>query len=89
MQFVKRSFTSAIALAAVVVSASPAAAIRPTCSELATLRQAGQSVEQILQTYGTTRARLAACARLDEQAERFAAERQQFHLQRQQRGLDH
>jgi uncharacterized protein (DUF433 family) len=56
---------------------------------LATLRQAGQSVEQILQTYGTTRARLEACARLDQQSERFASERQHFHLQRQQRGLDH
>lgn len=87
MRSVHLSLTCAIAFAAVVLGAGPAAALRPTCSELATLRQAGQSVEQILQTYGTTRARIEACERLDEQNERFAAERRDFHQERDQRGL--
>lgn len=80
---------SASALAAVASLAAPAAAIRPSCSELFAIRASGKTDAQIVQAYGTTRARLAACDRLAEQGERFAAQRARFVQQRDQRGLDH
>jgi hypothetical protein len=89
MVMMQRMLACAIALAAIVSTAGQAAAIRLRCEELAAQRDAGRSDEEIVRTYGTTHARLAACDRLAEQAERFAAERQLFHLARQQRGLAH
>jgi hypothetical protein len=76
-------------LAALLSSAEPAAALRPSCSELLDLRNGGWSDDEIVQTYGTTRARLAACERLAEQSQRFAAQRAQFFQQRDDRGLSH
>jgi hypothetical protein len=89
MAMIQRALVCLIAFAAVLAAAGPAAAIRLTCDELAAQRSAGRSDEEIVRTYGTTHARLAACDRLAEQAERFAAGRQRFHLARQQRGLSH
>ena len=78
----------AVALTAVASMAAPAAAVRPSCSELLAIRASGASNEHVVQAYGTTRARLAACDRLAEQGERLAARRAQFFRQRDQRGLD-
>lgn len=89
MRMFQRLVLCAVALAAIVWSAGQAAAVRPSCSELLSIRAGGKSDEEIVQTYGTTRARLAACDRLAEQSERFAAERTQFFQQRDERGLDH
>ena len=87
MRFIRRSVTWAIALAAIVCVVRPAAAIRLTCEEIADLRRAGRSVDEIVKTYATTHAHIEACARIDEQKQRFAAERQGFHLRRNERGL--
>jgi hypothetical protein len=89
MRMMLRVVTGAAALAAVLASADPAAAIRPTCDDLVWLTQAGRSVERIAQDYGTTRARVAACVRLAEQNDRFAAQRERFALRRDARGLAH
>jgi hypothetical protein len=89
MRMCQRLILCAVALAAIVCSVGPAAAIRPSCSELLSIRAGGKSDEEIVRTYGTTRARLAACDRLAAQSERFAAERTQFFQQRDERGLDH
>jgi hypothetical protein len=78
-----------VALTAILATAAPAVAIRLTCEELAAQRQAGRSDEEIVRTFGTTRARLTACDRLNEQEKRFDAEREHFHLVRQQHGLSH
>jgi hypothetical protein len=89
MRIFRRLAVCAVALAAIVWSAGPAAAVRPSCDELLSIRAGGKSDEEILRTYGTTRARLAACDRLAEQSEHFAAQRTQFFQQRDDRGLDH
>ena len=89
MVTMQRSLLWALILAAVLSTAGPAAAIRLSCDELAAQRDAGRSDDEIVRTFGTTRARLAACERLAEQQKRFAEERQRFHFAREQRGLPH
>lgn len=89
MHMFRRLGLCAVALAAIVGWVGPAAAVRPSCGELLSIRAGGKSDEEIVQSYGTTHARLAACDRFAEQSERFAAERAQFFQQRNQRGLDH
>lgn len=89
MRYSERSLFGAIVFTVAAVTAGPALAVRPSCSEIETLRQAGQSVEQIMKGYGTTKARIEACERLNDQEKRFAAERQDFHQERDDRGLAH
>jgi hypothetical protein len=89
MRMSRRLVLCAVALAAIVWTAGPAAAVRPSCSELLSIRAGGKSDEEIIRTYGTTHARLAACDRLAAQDEHFAAERAQFLQQRDARGLEH
>jgi hypothetical protein len=89
MRMMQHVVTGAVALAVLLASAGPAAAIRASCDDLVWLSQAGRSVERIAQDYGTTRARVAACVRLAQQNDRFAARREHFNLQRDARGLAH
>ena len=85
----QRFLLSALVLAGMLSVAAPAAAIRLSCEELAAQRAAGRTDEEIIQTFGTTKARLAACDRLADQSERFEKERQQFHQERADAGLPH
>jgi len=87
MRCVRRSVTWAIAVAALLCVARPAAAIRLTCEEIADLQRAGHTADEIVKTYATTHAHITACARITEQKQRFAAEKQSFHLRRSERGL--
>ena len=89
MRMMQRVIIGAAALAALLTVAGPAAAVRPACDDLVALRQSGRSAERIAQDYGTTRAQVAACVRLAEQDQRFAARRDRFYLRREARGLPH
>jgi len=89
MVMMQRSLLGGLILAVVLSVAGPSAAIRLSCEELAAQRDAGRSDDEIIHTFGTTRARLAACERLAEQQKRFAEERESFHSAREQRGLPH
>lgn len=87
MRCIGRSVAWAVALAALLCVARPAAAIRLTCEEIADLQRAGRSADEIVKRYATTHAHIEACARITEQKQRFAAEKQAFHLRRSERGL--
>jgi hypothetical protein len=87
MRVIRVFVASAVGLAAMVCVARPAAAIRLTCEEIADLQRAGRSTDEIVKTYATTHAHIAGCERITEQKQRFAAEKQSFHLRRAERGL--
>jgi len=89
MRTIQRVILGVAALGTVLTMAGPAAAIHLSCDEIVALRQGGRSAEVIAQTYGTTRARVAACENLAQQSERFAAKRERFNRQRDERGLSH
>jgi hypothetical protein len=89
MRMMQGVIMGVVTLVAVLALAGPAAAIRLSCDEVVALRQAGRTAEVIAQTYGTTRARVAACESLAQQNERFAARRDRFNLLRDERGLAH
>jgi len=61
------------AIIAALALAGPAAAERPTCGDLLSAQQLGQSADQVASDFRTTRARVEACARLAQQHERLAA----------------
>jgi len=84
-----RLVACAAALLGLLWSALPAAATRATCEELLAALDSGKSAEEVAQLYGTTGARLEACAHLARQNERFAERRDWFQWQRYERGLDH
>ena len=74
-------FTAAVVLATV----APAAADRPTCEDLLSARELGQSAEQVAAAFGTTTVRVEACARVAEQHQRLDANRQHVEAARAQR----
>ncbi|MFN8640323.1 MAG: hypothetical protein U0802_01160 [Candidatus Binatia bacterium] len=63
----------------------PAAAERPTCGDLLSARALGQSPEQVASAFGTTRARVEACARAAEHHERLDAQQRHVQTARDQR----
>ena len=71
-----------IACAAVVAVAGPAAAERPTCGDLLSARQLGQSAEEVARDFRTTSVRVEACERVAEQHERLDAQRQHLEAAR-------
>jgi hypothetical protein len=87
MRLIRVLLVGAFVFTGLVSAVSPAAAIRLSCSELLDLRAGGWSDDEIVKTYGTTRARLNACERLSQQEERFEAERTRFFQVRAERGL--
>lgn len=74
-----------VAILAALLVAGPAAAERPTCEDLLSARQLGQSAEQVASDFRTTRVRVEACARVAEQRERLAAQRQHVAAARAER----
>ena len=74
-------FTAAVVLATV----APAAADRPTCEDLLSARELGQSAEQVAAAFRTTSVRVEACARVAEQHARLDANRQHIEAARAQR----
>ncbi|HSQ01410.1 MAG TPA: hypothetical protein VL049_29665 [Candidatus Dormibacteraeota bacterium] len=71
--------------AVVLAMASPAAADRPTCEDLLSARQLGQSAEEVAAAFRTTSVRVEACARVAEQHARLDANRQHVEAARIQR----
>lgn len=65
--------------------ASPALAERATCEDLLAARAGGASVEEVARAHATTRARVEACARIAEQHERLARQRDEVAAARLQR----
>jgi hypothetical protein len=78
-----RSFVLALATAFIV--AAPAAADRPSCEDLLSAREIGQSVEQVAEAFKTTSVRVRACQRVAEHQERLAAQRRHVQAARAQR----
>lgn len=74
-----------VAALAVLLVAGPAAAERPTCEDLLSARDLGQSAEQAASDFRTTSVRVEACARVAEQHERLAAQRRQVAAARAER----
>jgi hypothetical protein len=86
MQTVLRSGAAALALTAIVL-VRPVLARQSTCDEIVAARDAGRSDAEIAQGFGTTRARIAACARIEQQRERLSAVRDRFYARRADHGL--
>ena len=74
-----------VASLAALAVAGPAAAERPSCGDLLSARQVGQSAAQVASDFRTTRVRIAACERVAEQHERLAAQRQHVQAARAER----
>lgn len=74
-----------VAVLAALAVVGPAAAERPTCEDLLSARQLGQRAEQVASDFRTTRVRIEACARVAEQHERLAAQRQHVQAARAER----
>jgi hypothetical protein len=87
MHTVLWSTAAVLALTGVVLTSSPVLAKRPTCDQLLGARDAGQSDEDIAKGFGTTQARVEACARIEQQNERLSAARARFSARRAERGL--
>ncbi|MEO8602721.1 MAG: hypothetical protein ABI629_09100 [bacterium] len=67
---------------------TPAArAARPSCDDLLSAVNLGQSREQVARDFSTTSARIQACAELAKQHDRQEARREQFEARRAERGL--
>lgn len=80
------SIAAALALTGVVLTGGPALASRPTCDQLGAARSAGQSDEDIAKGFGTTRARVEACVRIEQQHQRLSAEHARYVARRTDRG---
>jgi hypothetical protein len=83
-----RTLSCTLAVIAVLGTAAPMFAGRPTCHELVTARASGQSSEDIARAHGTTQARVEACVRIEAQRQRLAQSRVRYHLMRAERGLE-
>jgi hypothetical protein len=82
-----RGRSSLFALIATLALAGPAWAERPSCDDLLSARAIGQSVEQVAETFKTTRVRVTACERVADHLERLAAKREQVDEERAARGI--
>jgi hypothetical protein len=78
-----------VAAAALCLLAGPAAADRPTCADLLSAREIGQSDEAIATAFRTTTVRIEACARIAEQRQRLAENRESVEAARVQRQAAH
>lgn len=76
-----------LTLTGVALSSGTARAGRATCPQILAAWDAGRSTADIAQDFGTTRARVAACARLAEQQQHLAAARDRFYARRAARRL--
>lgn len=65
--------------------AAPVLAKPPTCEELLAAKARGHSSEAVAEQFGTTRARVQACERIDAQRERLAEQRSDLAAARLQR----
>ena len=78
-----------VAAAAVCLLAGPATADRPTCEDLLSAREVGRSDEEIAADFRTTTVRVEACARIAEQRQRLAQNKQHLEAARSQRQAAH
>lgn len=79
--------SSLMVVGCVVAFAAPAVAERPSCEDLLSARQLGQSVEQVAAAFKTTHVRVSACERVAEHRDQLAAKREQVDEQRAARGI--
>lgn len=77
----------AVALAAIGFVSEPVLARQSSCDEIVAARDAGRSDAEISQGFGTTRARVAACVRIEQQHARLSAARDRFYARRADHGL--
>jgi len=87
MRIVERSTACAVALLGLVLICGPVRADRPTCGQILAARDADRSAADIAKDFGTTRARVEACSRIEKQREHLAAGREAFYARRADRGL--
>lgn len=82
-----RRRSSVFTLVGTLALAVPAWAERPSCDDLLSARAIGQSVEQVAETFKTTRVRVTACERIADHLDRLAAKREQVDEERAERGI--
>ena len=67
---------------------TPAYAAPPSCAEIQALSVSQSDPERVADQLRTTRARVNACAKLQDTLERLVERREQVHLDRRDRGLE-
>jgi hypothetical protein len=83
-------------LAAVAVATSllgilvtpPLQAVPPPCEEVRAALARGADPTAVAESFHTTRARINACAKLEESRDRLLDRRDRLHAERRERGLD-
>jgi hypothetical protein len=86
MRFLSALPGCALGAAVLLASVHPAFATRPTCRDLLAAQADGQPADEVARAFGTTQARLAACAFFSAQRQRFDRQREHVETQRLQRG---
>jgi hypothetical protein len=87
MSIVERATACAVALLGFLLLCGPVRADRPTCAQILAARDADRAAADIAKDFGTTRARVEACSRIEKQHEHLAAGRAAFYAHRADRGL--
>jgi hypothetical protein len=82
-----RPWLVAIVVVSVLGSGSAVQAARPTCDDLTSALALGRSQDDVARQFDTTAARVAACAKLEEQEALHDAQRERFEERRAERGL--
>ena len=81
-----RGRSSLLGLVCALALAAPAMAERPSCEDLLSARELGQSVEQVAEAFKTTRVRVSACERVAARLDELAQKREQVNAARAARG---
>ena len=79
--------SSLLGLVCTLALAAPAWAERPSCEDLLSARELGQSAEQVAAAFKTTRVRVSACERVAAHLDELAQRREQVDAERAARGI--
>lgn len=80
--------SSVVVLAVLLGLAAPVRAERASCEDVLSARALGRSVEEVAETFRTTRARVATCERIAAHHAELAAKRQVTQDARAERGIE-